>query len=68
MIEHKKKFGVYHWDTFDNVTLLVHEFNTKEKAEDWIREHYKGRIGSHGADRVDIVDLQGDVVSAFSVG
>ena len=26
---HKLKFGVYHWDTFDNETTLLDEFDTK---------------------------------------
>jgi len=62
MISHKKKFGVYHWDTFDNETILVHEADTLEKAKKWAEKYYAGRMGSNGADRVDIVNLKGEVI------
>ena len=68
MIEHTKKFGVYHWDTFDNETILIDEFDTLKEAEDFVAEKYKGRVRPDGADKVDIVNLKGVVVKQFSVG
>lgn len=67
MITHKKKYGVYHWDTFDNETLLIAEADTVEEAQEIINERYKGRISGNGADRVEIVDNQGNIVGKFSV-
>jgi hypothetical protein len=67
-IQHKKKFGIYHWDTFDNVTILIDEADTLKKAEGKVKKHYKGRLGPNGADKVDIVDLKGNVVRSYHVG
>jgi hypothetical protein len=67
-IQHTKPFGVYHWDTFDNVTILLHEANTLKEAEAWVKEHYKDRLRDNGADQADIVDLEGNIVKAFKVG
>lgn len=67
MIQHKKKFGVYHWDTFDNDTSLIEEFNTLPEAEKYVSEHYKGRININGADQVDIVDDKGNIVRYYKV-
>jgi hypothetical protein len=67
-ISHKKKYGIYHWDTFENVTLLVAEANTLAEAEQKVRDKYMGRIRSSGADRVDIVDSIGTVVGVYSIG
>jgi hypothetical protein len=33
MISHTKKFGIYHWDTFDNETLLIDEADTLAQAQ-----------------------------------
>jgi len=67
-IQHTKPFGVYHWDTFDNETFLIDEFDTLEQAEKYVTEHYKGRINDNGADQVDIVDSKGNIVKKYSVG
>jgi len=67
MITHSKEFGVYHWDTFDNETILIHETNTLKEAQDFVNNSYKGRISSNGADRVDIVNKEGTIVAKFSV-
>lgn len=67
MITHTKEFGVYHWDTFDNETLLIAEADTLEEAQDIVNERYKGRISGNGADQVDIVDKNGNIVGKFSV-
>ena len=66
-ISHTKNFGIYHWDTFDNETFLIDQADTLEEAEEIIKEKYKGRIGVHGADQVDIVDSKGDIVKKYSV-
>lgn len=41
----KKAFGIYHWDTFDNVTLLIAEADTLEAAEKKVKQRYGDRIG-----------------------
>jgi hypothetical protein len=66
-VSHTKEFGVYHWDTFDNETLFLDEFDTQKQAEDYVAEKYKGRIDSNGADQVDIVDSKGKIVRAYKV-
>lgn len=68
MISHKKQFGIYHWDTFDNTTILIDEKDTLEQAHAFVQERYKGRIGPTGADQVDIVDQNGNIVDAYKVG
>jgi hypothetical protein len=64
---HKLKFGVYHWDTFDNETTLLDEFDTKLGALDFVNEKYRDRISISGADVVEIVDERGNVVEKFPV-
>ena len=66
-IQHKKAFGVYHWDTFDNETILIGEAATLEAAKKIVQKRYAGRIGSDGADQVDIVDRDGNIVEKVSV-
>lgn len=66
-ILHKKAFGVYHWDTFDNETILIAERATLKAAQKFVQKRYAGRIGSDGADQVDIVDRDGNIVHKVSV-
>lgn len=66
-ITHVKEFGIYYWDTFDNETFLVEEADTLEEAKAFVEGRYRNRISERGADRVDIVDLQGDVVEKYQV-
>lgn len=68
-IQHQKEYGVYHWDTFDNETLLMFQADSMEEAEAYITEKYKsqGRIAGSGADRVEIVDSKGNIVVKYSV-
>ena len=66
-IEHKKKFGVYHWDTFDNETIMIDEFDKPSDAKKFVDDRYKGRIKSDGADKVDIVNSKGNIEASFSV-
>ncbi len=67
MITHTREFGVYHWDTFDNVTLLIDEFDTQNKADAFIHTRYFARLSPNGADQVDIVTKAGDVVKSYKV-
>jgi len=68
MINHKKNFGIYHWDTFDNETFLVSEADTLDEAKQKVKDRYGDRISSHGADQVDIVDSDGNVIEKYPVG
>ena len=68
-----KEFGtapfiICHWDTFDNDTFKVGEAETLEDARKKVKELYGDRIRETGADRVDIVDTDGEVVKSFRVG
>lgn len=67
-IEHKKEFGIYHWDTFDNETFLIHEADSLPDAEEWVKENYGERLRPTGADQVDIVDSKGSIVKKYDVG
>ena len=68
MITHTKEFGIYHWDMFDNVTLLVEEADTIKEAVKFIDDKYGKKIRLDGADRVEIVDLYGNILRRFNVG
>lgn len=66
-----KAFRVFHWDTFDppgEDTIQIHDADTIEEAEAWIRGHYGDRLRESGADKVDIVDQKGNVVRSWRVG
>lgn len=67
MISHKKAFGIYHWDTFDNTTILVGEADLLSEATAIVHDKYGLSISPNGADRVDIVDLYGSVISTFTI-
>ena len=66
MIEHSKEYGVYHWDTFDNTTFFDKDFDDLEEAKKHVEKKYNVR--PDGADRVDIVDLKGNIVEKFKIG
>jgi hypothetical protein len=66
-ISHKKKYGIYHWDTFDNVTLLVDEADTIEQANSKIHNRYGSRFSMQGADCVEIVDKKGCIIARFNI-
>ena len=68
MVSHTKEFGIYHWDTFDNETLLVGEADTITEAVTFIKDKYGKRIRLNGADQVEVVDLAGNGVKRFNVG
>ena len=36
----KKKYGIYHWDTFDDDTRLIYEEDDFDIAVVWVKEHY----------------------------
>ena len=67
-ITHTNEYGIYHWDTFDNETILVGEANTLVEAKQKVVNKYGPRLRRDGADRVDIVDLQGNVIEKYRVG
>ena len=60
-------FTIYHWDTFDNETFEKGTAKTLAEAQEFVRNEYGSRIRADGADRVDIVDLAGNVVEKFKV-
>jgi hypothetical protein len=64
----KKKFSVCHWDTFDNETFTVGGEDTLEEAVAFVEKRYGERLRDSGADRVEIVDLDGKVVRRWGVG
>ena len=66
-IMHKKNFGIYHWDTFDNENILIGEADTQQESEKIVLDKYKERISRNGADQVDIVDRDGNIVRKFHV-
>jgi hypothetical protein len=67
----KEPFAICHWDTFEedpaDATFKVGGANTLEEAVAWVEKHYEGKISASGADRVQIVDEDGDVVRVFQV-
>jgi len=65
-IKHTKEFGVYHWDTFDNETTFCSEFDKLEDAKSYITSNFNTM--KNGADQVDIIDLEGNVVEIFKIG
>lgn len=67
MISHTKEFGVYHWDTFDNETILMDQFDKIDQAIEYIKTKYQNRISVRGADKVDIVNSKGIVVKHYSI-
>jgi hypothetical protein len=67
-IKHKKEFGVYHWDTFDNAVILIADKDTLKEAEDLVATQYEGNLKPDGADQVDIVDSKGTIVKKYKVG
>ncbi len=67
-ISHTREFGVYHWDTFDNETILLYQCDTLDAAETYVRQRYGNRIDmDRGADQVDIVDSKGNTAMLFKV-
>lgn len=62
-----KPYTVHHWDTFDNETIKIGEFQSFEEAKKFVERQYKNRISEkNGADRVDIVH-KGQIVEQFCV-
>jgi len=66
-LEHEKDYGVYHWDTFDDTTLFVGEGDTVADCCLLILKEYGSRIVGHGADRVEIVDQEGNIAANFNI-
>ena len=42
-IQHKKKYGVYHWDTFDNETILLYQSVSLDKCVEFVDKKYADR-------------------------
>lgn len=66
-ITHKLEFGIYHWDTFDDITVQVGEADTLEEAKEIVVEKYKGHLFADGADKIEIVDSGGNVVKRYKL-
>lgn len=66
-ITHTKEFGIYHWDTFDNVTILIDEADTLAEAKQKVSDKYGDRIKPTGADQVDIVNSKGTIVEKYPI-
>lgn len=66
-IKHTKKYGVYHWDTFDNATLLLFESDDMEECRLWTINYYGDRLDKAGADYVDLVDDKRNIVKQSRV-
>lgn len=67
MISHTKKYGVYHWDTFDNTTLLMFEDDTFSNCFLFISDNYGKRVHPDGADVVEIVTRKGNIMHKENV-
>jgi hypothetical protein len=66
MISHKKKYGMYHWDTFDNETILVTESDDLNDLKEQVLKKY--RVTPSGADVVEIVNNIGTIVASYKIG
>ena len=62
-----KPYRIFHWDTFDNATVLIGEVDTLDKAIAFVEKRYNDRINAQGADKVDIVDQHGTIVRQYAV-
>jgi len=62
---HKKAFGVYLWDTFDNETILLRDFNSRSAASRWARKSHPPQ--KNGADQIDIVNRRGDIIEKYEI-
>lgn len=67
MIEHKKKFGIYLWDTFDNETIFIDEADTIQEAQLKVNDKYGNKISGDGADRIEIVDSKGNIIEKIQI-
>ena len=67
LLDHEKEFGVYHWDTFDDTTFLIGQYDRLPEAIKDVKVRYKGRLRADGADQVQIVNKEGEVVKTFNV-
>jgi hypothetical protein len=64
-------WDVYHWDTFDNVTIRINArgFKSLPAAQAFVKRKYGKRLRGSGADRVDIVErATGKVTCSYTVG
>ena len=66
--KHIKEYGIYYWDTFDNETLFLKDFDSLDAAKAYVEERYQGRLRDSGADKIDIVTRIGSIVKQYPVG
>ena len=66
MTKHTKKYGVYHWDTFDDITFLKFETDSLLEASNFIITHYGDRVSHDGADAVEVVDNNGKIIARYN--
>lgn len=65
-LKHKKGFGVYLWDTFDNETIFLKGgFKTADAALMWAKKDHP--YNPTGADKIDIVSAKGVVVNQYTI-
>lgn len=65
-VVHTKNWGLYHWDSLANMTMLIDEADTLGKAESIIRDRFV-LTSNHNGDHVKIIHLDGTAVRAFFV-
>lgn len=68
VLKHEKPYGIYLWDTFDNSTILIDEADSIEEAEDIAHNSYGDSMNLHGADRIEVVDLKGNIILWWNIG
>ena len=62
------EFAICHWDTFDNETCTIGGAATLEEAIAFVEERYGDRLRNSGADIVEIVNREGQVMRSWRVG
>lgn len=68
LTEHKdKEYGVYHWDTTSNTTMLIAQEDTLYEAQEFIAARYGDRLDSRGVNRAQVATRAGDVVYSTSI-
>ena len=67
MTKQTKKYAIFHWDTFDNITILISQSDSRAKIDKVFDKKYKDRVSSQGADRVDIVQKGKGIVASYAI-
>jgi hypothetical protein len=63
----RENYRVFYWDTFDNETIKIGEADLLGDAIAIVQEKYGDRIHPQGADQVDIVNWNGEVVGKYKI-